>query len=394
MIKELTKEKTSLPVGWETKILGEVCEILDNLRKPITKRDRIEGKYPYYGATGILSYINDYIFDEKLVLIGEDGAKWFSGANSSFIVNGKYWVNNHAHVIRPNRTIILDEWIVYFLNFSDLEEFVTGMTVPKLNQGNLKIIPIPLPPLTQQKQIVATLDKAFAAIDTAKANAEQNLQNAKELFESYLQNVFENKGDDWEKKTFKELSSRIGDGLHGTPKYDVNGAYYFINGNNLNDGVIEIKENTKKINKEEFEKHKKELTNNTVLISINGTLGKVAFYDDEPVILGKSACYINFNDEVNKHYIKYLVKSPLFFKNMASNSTGATIKNFSLKSMRNYSLPLPSIKEQKQIVNKLDNISAECEKLEAIYTQKIADLEEMKNSILQKAFSGQLNTQI
>ena len=93
MIKELTMEKTSLPIGWETKILGEVCGILDNLRKPITKRDRIEGKYPYYGATGILSYINDYIFDEKLVLIGEDGAKWFSGANSSFIVNGKYMVN-------------------------------------------------------------------------------------------------------------------------------------------------------------------------------------------------------------------------------------------------------------------------------------------------------------
>jgi type I restriction enzyme S subunit len=82
----------------------------------------------------------------------------------------------------------------------------------------------------------------------------------------------------------------------------------------------------------------------------------------------------------------------LFFKNMASNSTGATIKNFSLKSMRNYTLPLPSIKEQKKIVNKLDNISAESKKLEAIYTQKIADLEEMKKSVLQKAFSGQLNT--
>jgi len=93
-------KNAGLQKGWEVKKLGDICEILDNLRKPITKRDRVEGDYPYYGATGILSYINDYLFSEKLVLIGEDGAKWYSGANSSFIVEGKYWVNNHAHVIR------------------------------------------------------------------------------------------------------------------------------------------------------------------------------------------------------------------------------------------------------------------------------------------------------
>ena len=251
---------------------------------------------------------------------------------------------------------------------------------------------IPIPPLSEQKQIVEVLDKAFEKIDKAIANIERNIENAEELFNSYLQNVFENEGNDWDEKTFRELSSRIGDGLHGTPKYDVNGEYYFINGNNLNDGVIEIKENTKKISKKEYEKHKRELTNNTVLISINGTLGKVAFYNNEPVILGKSACYINFNDEVNKHYIKYLVKSPLFFRNMAVNSTGATIKNFSLKSMRNYSLALPSIELQKQVVNKLDNISAEIKKSKAIFTKKIASLEELKKSILEKAFKGELTS--
>ena len=107
---------------WVIETLGNVSEVLDSLRKPITKKDRIEGEYPYYWATGALSYINDYLFSEKLVLIGEDGAKWLSGDNTSFIVNGKYWVNNHAHVIRPNRGIILDEWIVYFLNFSDFKK--------------------------------------------------------------------------------------------------------------------------------------------------------------------------------------------------------------------------------------------------------------------------------
>src|SRR5690606_40632686 len=86
----------NLQHGWEIKKLGEVVDVLDNLRKPITKRDRVEGEYPYYGATGILSYVHNYIFSEKLVLIGEDGAKWASGDNTSFIAEGKYWVNNHA----------------------------------------------------------------------------------------------------------------------------------------------------------------------------------------------------------------------------------------------------------------------------------------------------------
>ena len=80
---------------WQNKKLGELCDILDNKRKPITQRDRISGEYPYYGATGILDYVQNYIFDERLVLIGEDGAKWGSGENTSFIADGKFWVNNH-----------------------------------------------------------------------------------------------------------------------------------------------------------------------------------------------------------------------------------------------------------------------------------------------------------
>ena len=131
---------------WETRPLGEVCEILDALRKPVTKRDRIAGQYPYYGATGIVDYVADYIFNEKLVLIGEDGAKWTAGEQTAFIANGKYWVNNHAHVVRPHKNILLPEWLAYYLTHADLTHFVRGLTVPKLNQNNLKLIPIPLPP--------------------------------------------------------------------------------------------------------------------------------------------------------------------------------------------------------------------------------------------------------
>ena len=90
--------------GWRTEALGELCDVLDHRRKPITKCDRVAGDYPYYGATGVLGHVEGYIFDEPLVLVGEDGAKWESGANTAFAVEGKIWVNNHAHVLRPRRS--------------------------------------------------------------------------------------------------------------------------------------------------------------------------------------------------------------------------------------------------------------------------------------------------
>jgi len=150
--------------GWKTIALGDLCDILDSRRKPITKGDRTSGEYPYYGATGIQDYVDGFLFDEPLVLVGEDGAKWASGENTAFAVSGKCWVNNHAHVLRPNRSLLNDNWLIHFLVHSDLSPFVSGLTVPKLNQGSLREIPIPVPPLPEQHRIVALLDEAFDGI--------------------------------------------------------------------------------------------------------------------------------------------------------------------------------------------------------------------------------------
>lgn len=146
---------------WPIVPLEDVCEILDSKRKPVTKSVRTSGEIPYYGATGILDYVADYIFDEKLVLLGEDGAKWGGGEKSAFMVEGKSWVNNHAHVLRPNRKLILDEWLTHYLCAIDLSEYISGVTVPKLNQGKMRAIPIPLPPLDEQTRILERLDGAM-----------------------------------------------------------------------------------------------------------------------------------------------------------------------------------------------------------------------------------------
>lgn len=149
--------------------LGEVVDILDSLRRPITKSDRKSGPYPYYGATGVLDYVEDYLFDEQLVLVGEDGAKWGTGENSAFQVEGKVWVNNHAHVLRPKRDKLLDRYLIEILNEANLMPYVTGVTVPKLNQEKLRSIPIPLPPLEVQKEIVAEIEGYQKVINGARA---------------------------------------------------------------------------------------------------------------------------------------------------------------------------------------------------------------------------------
>ena len=134
--------------------LGELCEILDSKRRPITKSDRKRGEIPYYGATGIVDYVEGYIFDEPLVLVGEDGAKWGPNERSAFAIVGKTWVNNHAHVLRPKRSCILDTYLVAILNRLDLMPYVTGVTVPKLNLTNREIFLFPPPPPHQHQKIL------------------------------------------------------------------------------------------------------------------------------------------------------------------------------------------------------------------------------------------------
>lgn len=176
----------TVPNSWIFLRLGQLVEVLDNLRKPVTKSARSEGIYPYYGASGIVDYIADYIFDEPLVLIGEDGAKWDSGDQTAFLIQGKTWVNNHAHVVRPIRDLILDQYLVYSLVQRDLNEFITGMTVPKLNQARLNSIPIALPPLAEQHRIVAKVDELMAFCDQLEQTQSDNIAAHAQLVEALL----------------------------------------------------------------------------------------------------------------------------------------------------------------------------------------------------------------
>ena len=154
------------------------------MRRPVSRKHRTKGEYPYYGATGIQDYVAEWIFDETLVLLGEDGAKWAAGDNSAFLITGKTWVNNHAHVLRPNASL-LHEWLILVLNGLDLLPFVTCTTVPKLNQEKTRTIPIPLPPISEQRNIVSrfeglssfcdSIDEDSIALDTLARTAKSRI---------------------------------------------------------------------------------------------------------------------------------------------------------------------------------------------------------------------------
>lgn len=188
--------------------------------------------------------------------------------------------------------------------------------------------------------------------------SEQFQTNIKAQYVELQSDEVEALPSEWRVVVLSDLTKKIGDGLHGTPKYSDDGKYYFINGNNLSQRNITFNDRTKRVNKSEFEKYKKELSDRTILVSINGTIGNVAFYNDENVVLGKSACYLNLNKNTNKGFIYYILKNNDFQSYIESFAAGTTIKNVSLKIMRDFQFNLPPLPEQKaiaHILGKLDD---------------------------------------
>lgn len=186
---------------------------------------------------------------------------------------------------------------------------------------------------------------------------------------------------EWAKYSLKDAASKIGDGLHGTPKYDDFGECYFINGSNLIDGAININQNTKKVSNEEFNKHKKELNDRSILLSINGTIGNIALYKNEKCILGKSACYINVADNFDKLFIKYVLQNNHFQSFIKSNASGTTIKNVNLGLIREYEFEAPS---DINIQRKMSSILSSIEDKIELNRQTNKTLEELVKTFFQE----------
>lgn len=296
-------------------------------------------------------------------------------------------------VLKQNGQTIFDtEFLYYLLSspyvFKQFDYLAAGSTVRNLNIALVSSVEVPIPPLPEQQRIVSILDEAFAAIAKAKANAEQNLKNAKELFESFLQGVFEN--GNWETKKLNEITE-VKDGTHDSPKYIKEGIPFVTQKNIKPDGLSF--DDTKFITDTDHEKFYKRsnVTYGDILISMIGAnRGMAAIVDDKRVFSIKNVGLIKSSDNINMNYLLYYLKSSLAMKYVLYMSNGGAQEFVGLTALRSFPIPLPPLKEQQTIVRQLDALRAETQKLEAVYQKKIDDLEELKKSILLKAFAGEL----
>lgn len=293
-------------------------------------------------------------------------------------------------LVPKSPSILEKRYLWHFIKSSafrrQIDRLITGSAQPNFGPSHLFQIGIPLPPLPTQQKIAAILDAADAYRQKTKTLIDKYDQLAQSLFlDMFGDPVRNEKG--WEFEELNKLVTKLGDGLHGTPVYSEQGEYYFINGNNLDNGKISISETTKRVDISEYYKYKKDLDETTMFVSINGTLGKVAFFNNEKIILGKSACYFNIKKgSINSIYLFRIISSPYFLNYVGANATGSTIQNVSLKTMRTFPVPMPPIAIQDQFAERIQLIEAQKEQAQA----SLQKAEDLFNSLLQRAFKGEL----
>ena len=321
--------------------LEDVCErgTSSLMQKDIVDKN---GKYPVYGASGRIGSMETYQQEHQTVAVVKDGA----GIGRTMLLPEKSSVIGTMQYLIP-KNCIESEYLYYVVKYMHLEKYFSGATIPHIYFRDYKTEEFNLHDKTEQREIVSTLKRIEAII----SNRQEQLTKLDELIKARFVEMFGdplNNEKNWNTSTLAEMCDGIGDGLHGTPEYDESGEYPFINGNNLIDGAIRVNALTKRVNKATYEKHYIEISQNAILLSINGTLGKIAFFNGEQVMLGKSACYCNLKVEVNRIFVYNIMKTDAFARYLEDNSTKSTIKNVGLKAIREYRLILPPLSLQKQ----------------------------------------------
>lgn len=348
----LDKLLEGVEVEWSTLGDEKFIEIANTGRRPVKASERTSGNVPYYGANNIQDYVEGYTHDGEYVLIAEDGTVSLENYSIQW-ATGKFWANNHVHVLRGTDSIN-GRFLFHYLRTVNFIPFLSGGDRAKLTKNKLVEIPLPIlcpdnpqKSLEIQKEIVRILD-TFTEL-TAELTARKKQYN---YYRDQLLS-FEEEKVEW--KTLGDFCE-IGDGLHGTPKYNDNGEYYFINGNNLDNGRIVFNDNTNRVDEIVYNKHGIDFTfENTIFMSINGTIGNVSFYNNEKIVLGKSVAFFNIKSpDLYSRYLYYFLQTNYSINYFESQKTGSTIKNLGLKALRNFKIPFPSFAEQKHIVAILD----------------------------------------
>ena len=315
----------------------------------------------------------------------------------------KSWINGNAMVIKPKNCSLKRDFLEYFFRGGiDISNVITGAAQPQITRQNLSPVEIPIPPLPEQQRIVEILDKAFVAIDKAKQNAEQNLRNAKEVFQSKLQSIFDNgklkvENGEWESTSLKDEID-LATSFAFKSKYYTNNDddILLLRGDNIMQGDFRWKD-AKRWNKSEYDDFEKyQLQENDIVLAmdrpwVNAGLKYARLSKTElPSLLVQRTARLRNKPQLNNLFLYYLIQSKGFTDYLISIQTGIGVPHINGKQICGFPFSKPSLKEQEQLVKKLNSLSNETKHLEEIYQQKLNNLTELKKSILQKTFEGEL----
>ncbi|TVO60553.1 restriction endonuclease subunit S [Denitromonas ohlonensis] len=296
-------------------------------------------------------------------------------------------------VLRP-RPEINHRYLFYSLftkNFTrQMESLQKGASYPAVTDGDVKAQIISFPSLSEQHRIVALLDKAFDGIATAKANAEKNLQNARALFESHLQSVFTERGEGWVEKPLGAVCE-VKDGTHDSPKY-VDEGIPFVTQKNIREDGLSL-EKTKFILQEDhdnFYRRSNAACGDILISMIGANRGMACIVDEEQIFSIKNVGLVKQNPAVDQRFLLYFLKSPQAARHVQSVSKGGAQEFVGLTELRKFPVPVPSLELQNLLGERFQSLRDETQRLESLYRQKLAALDDLKKSLLHQAFSGQL----
>lgn len=388
--------------GWEIKKLGEVANVGSGNSAPQKKELFENGNYPFFRTSDVgkirkgfigtsVDYLNEKgvkglkLFQKGTILFPKSGASTF--LNHRVMMNVDGYVSSHLATIKAKSKIADDRFLLYYLITIDAKDLMQDIAYPSLKTSDIGLIPIPLPPLPEQQRIVAILDEAFAAIDQAMANTERNLKNAKELFDSYLLGVFEKRGDNWKVKTLGEVCS-----LYQGIAINAKTKHALVDKSDL--PLLRIKDlrnNSEELYIDPNNYPKNALVNEEdIIYTRTGSLGLV--FRGRRGVLHNNSFKIVPNHLLIKDFLFIWLQNPIFKSKILELAYKAAQPDITHAIFKLQEIAIPPIIEQNNIVKILDALSAEIKKLETVCQKKLTDLDELKKSILQKAYAGELTT--
>lgn len=369
-----------------------------------------DGEFPVYSSQtmsdGCLGYLDTYDFDADQLTWTTDGAN----AGTVFLRRGKYNCTNVCGTLLPCSPKIEIRYQKYSLEYISFYHKRADTNGYKIMNNEMAAIKTIVPPIDTQRRIADFLDDTCGNIDRYIEKQQQIIDKLKEYKQAVITEAV-TKGlnpdvpmkdsgiewigmipSHWNVIKFKHITEAIGDGLHGTPEYDSDGEYYFLNGHNIGNENLVFKDNTDRLSELEYKKYKPvNINENTILITLNGaTYGKTSFYNNERVLLGKSAGYITLNDGENKYFVRLYLQSHIARLVMELSLCGSTIANLSLKTLNEFVMPYPPCDEQEQIVGDLTARCAEIDRAISKRQSLIDKFTEYKKSLIYEAVTGKL----